>query len=302
MIALAIHGGAGVISKTELSTEQEKAYKLGLEIAIDKGYHVLQNGGSALDAVQASIVELENYPLFNAGKGSVFTNDERNELDASIMCGIDLSCGAVTAVTSLANPILVANAVRLHSPHVLMCGTGAETFAKQMGFEFVSSAYFFTQHRYDALLKAKERDIIARDHDIHVKTRGTVGAVALDSKGNLAAGTSTGGLTNKRFGRIGDSPIIGAGTYADNKFAAISCTGHGEDFIRHVVAYDVIAQMKYGSKSLTESALHTIAQLPSDCGGLIAIDKNGNICMPFNTEGMYRACVSSNSENEILIH
>lgn len=301
-ISLAIHGGAGVISKNSLSDLQEKEYKNGLKTALQEGFTVLENKGTALDAVQKAVTVLEDFPLFNAGKGSVFTHEETNEMDASIMCGKTKQSGAVAAVKNIKNPIKLARFVMEKSPHILLIADGALQFAKEMDIEIMPDEYFFTEYRYQALQKAKQINIIARDHDINIKTRGTVGAVALDSFGNLAAATSTGGLTNKRFGRVGDSPIIGAGTYADNFYAAVSCTGHGEDFIQNVVAFDLIARMKYLKNDLKLAAESVLQNLPDDCGGFIAIDKHGNIIMPFNTEGMYRGCIANDLELQTWIY
>jgi beta-aspartyl-peptidase (threonine type) len=301
-LSLAIHGGAGVISKNSLSVLQEKEYKDGLKTALQEGYTILENNGTALDAVQKAVTVLENFPLFNAGKGSVFTHEETNEMDASIMCGKTKQSGAVAAVKNIKNPIILARFVMEKSPHVLLIADGALQFAKEMNVEIMPDEYFFTEHRYQALQKAKQNNIIVRDHDINIKTRGTVGAVALDSFGNLAAATSTGGLTNKRFGRVGDSPIVGAGTYADNFYAAVSCTGHGEDFIQNVVAYDLIARMKYLKNDLKVAAENVLQNLPNDSGGFIAIDKQGNIIMPFNTEGMYRGCIANDLELKTWIY
>lgn len=301
-LSLAIHGGAGVISKNSLSVLQEKEYKDGLKTALQEGYTILENNGTALDAVQKAVTVLEDFPLFNAGKGSVFTHEETNEMDASIMCGKTKQSGAVAAVKNIKNPIILARFVMEKSPHVLLIADGALQFAKEMNVEIMPDEYFFTEHRYQALQKAKQNNIIVRDHDINIKTRGTVGAVALDSFGNLAAATSTGGLTNKRFGRVGDSPIVGAGTYADNFYAAVSCTGHGEDFIQNVVAYDLIARMKYLKNDLKVAAANVLQNLPNDSGGFIAIDKQGNIIMPFNTEGMYRGCIANDLELKTWIY
>jgi len=300
--SLAIHGGAGVITKNSLSKTQETQYNAALKESLEAGYKVLSNNGSALQAVEQAVIVLEDCPLFNAGKGSVFTHDETIEMDASIMCGKTLQCGAVASVKHVKNPVVAARLVMEKSPHVLLIGNGALHFAKDNHLPIMPDDYFFTEHRFEALQKAKKENKIARDHDIQTKTRGTVGAVALDVFGNLAAATSTGGLTNKRFGRVGDSPIIGAGTYSDNNFAAVSCTGHGEDFIRNVVSYDVIARMKYENIALENAAYKVLQGLPDDCGGFIAVDKNGNVVMPFNTEGMYRGMVGSDIEIQTFIY
>lgn len=252
-----------------------------------------------MEAVQKSINIMENSPLFNAGKGAVFTHDEKNSLDASIMDGKTLNAGAIAGVTNVKNPINLSYEVMINSPHVLLSGEGAETFAKEQRLEIVDPSYFFTQNRYDALqrVKAKEKSSFY-DPNIDDSKYGTVGCVALDENGNLAAGTSTGGMTNKKWGRIGDSPIIGAGTYANNKTCAISSTGWGEYFIRGVVAYDISAQMEYTGKSLSEASKGVIEKLEDlgGNGGVIALDGEGNISMEFNTAGMYRASIDVNQE------
>ncbi len=306
---LVIHGGAGTILKKYMSPEKEKAYSKSLEHALEVGYGILEKGGSALDAVEATVRILEDDPLFNAGRGSVFTHDGRNELDASIMNGADLKAGSVAGVTTIKNPITAARAVMERSEHVMMVGPGAEKFASSMGLEIVDPSYFKTEARWKALLQAREQDSVKAvlDHSyqeplneqfepVHQPGNrdnkyGTVGAVALDKFGNLAAGTSTGGMTNKKFGRVGDAPIIGAGTYANNQTAAISCTGWGEFFIRLVMAKSVSDMMEFGRLSLKkasdEMVMKRLVALGGD-GGLIAVDKDGNIAMPFNTDGMYR--------------
>lgn len=308
--SLAIHGGAGTILKSTMTPEKELAYTQALTDAIRAGESVLKNGGAALDAVEKAIISLENNPLFNAGRGAVFTNEGKNELDASIMNGKDLTAGAVAGVRNIKNPISLARAVMEKSEHVLLAGTGAEAFAKSIGAEFADDAYFFTQQRFDQLQQAKESGTVIMDHTeptegTEGKKFGTVGAVALDVHGNLAAGTSTGGMTNKKFGRAGDSPIIGAGTYANNNTCAISCTGHGEFFIRAVVAYDISCLMEYKGLSLKEACdvvvMDKLVKLGGE-GGLIAVDRHGNIELPFNSEGMYRGKVSSGSEMYIGIY
>ncbi|MCC7466289.1 MAG: isoaspartyl peptidase/L-asparaginase, partial [Saprospiraceae bacterium] len=290
--ALAIHGGAGAISKANMTPEKEAEYRAALDSALTIGEKVLQDGGSALDAVSQTIVYLENCPLFNAGRGAVFTHDGKNELDASIMDGITQKAGAIGGVTTVKNPILLARAVMEQSVHVLLTGSGAEQFAKEKGLEMVDPKWFFTQDRWDTLQKALERE--KGDNRTGAlppvdEKFGTVGCVALDRQGNLAAGTSTGGMTNKRWNRLGDAPIIGAGTYASNDACAVSCTGHGEYFIRYAVAHDVWAQMIYGGKSLQEATNqiihHKLVEKGGE-GGLIALDKSGNINQPFNSEGM----------------
>lgn len=289
---LAIHGGAGNLVKGKISDSLEQAYLRKLKEATEVGYAILENNGSSLDAVVAAIEILENSPLFNAGKGAVFTHEGKNELDASIMNGSNLQAGAVAGVSRIKNPIKSARAVLEKSKHVMLSGKGAEEFAASVGLDTVSPTYFFTQKRFESL----QRAISAEKH-------GTVGVVCLDKKGNLAAGTSTGGMTNKKFGRIGDSPIIGAGTYADEN-CAVSCTGHGEYFIRYAVAYDVAAQIKYAQKSLkqaTEEIINTKLKNAGGSGGLIAMDKDGNISMPFNTSGMFRAFKTNQKETQAFI-
>ncbi|MDH3648421.1 MAG: isoaspartyl peptidase/L-asparaginase [Saprospiraceae bacterium] len=296
--ALAIHGGAGVITKENMLEGEEKAYRQILEEALSIGEQMLQDGSSAIQAVTAACVFMEDSPLFNAGKGSVFTNGGINEMDASIMDGKNLNAGAVGGVRSIRNPILAAKAVLEKSEHVFLTGKGAEDFAEQQGIQKVEPDYFFTERRWKALQEqlTKEPGSTALDHSD--RKHGTVGAVALDHHGNLAAATSTGGMTNKRFNRIGDSPIIGAGTYANNNTCAVSSTGHGEYFIRFAVAHDVSAQMEYGNKTLKEAGNHIIHNKLVEAGGtggIISLDKDGNIHMPFNTEGMYRGFVTPNS-------
>ena len=286
-IAIVVHGGAGTILKKNMSDEKEKKYKSKLEEAIRTGYQVLQNGGTSLDAVEQTIMVLEDSPLFNAGKGAVFTHDKRNELDASIMEGSNLKAGAVAGVTHIKNPIRAARAVMEKSEHVLLAREGAEQFARLQKLDSVSPTYFFTEKRARSLERA-----------IKDEKFGTVGCVALDQNGNIAAGTSTGGMTNKKWGRIGDSPIIGAGTYANNKTCGVSSTGWGEYFIRGVVAHDISAMMEYGGKSLKESANHVIHHKLTELGGtggIIALDQKGNMAMEFNTEGMYRGYMTEDS-------
>ncbi len=294
--AIAIHGGAGTILQSTMTPEKELAYKKALEDAIIAGESILKSNGSALDAVEKAIISLENNPLFNAGKGSVFNHLGKHEMDASIMNGYDLSAGAVTGVTNIKNPIALSKAIMQLSEHVFMCGEGANQFAKTVNAEFMPDDYFYTQMRYDQLQLAKQSDSITLDHTTERKF-GTVGAVALDITGNLAAGTSTGGMTNKKYGRVGDSPMIGAGTYANNNTCAISCTGHGELFIRSVVAYDISCLMEYKGLSLKEACdivVHQKLVKIGGEGGLIALDKNGNIELPFNSDGMYRASKKNN--------
>ncbi|MEM6684400.1 MAG: isoaspartyl peptidase/L-asparaginase [Bacteroidota bacterium] len=296
-IGLVIHGGAGTILKKNMTPEREAQYKAALEKAAKKGYEILQKGGSSLDAVEQTIHILENSPLFNAGKGAVFANNGKNELDASIMEGKTLNAGAVAGVTNLKNPISAARKVMENSDHVLLARKGAEEFAVAQGLEVVDTSYFYTEARYKSLQRAREGDKDKAAYiDPYIKDYkyGTVGCVALDTNGNLAAGTSTGGMTNKRWNRIGDSPIIGAGTYANNKTCAVSGTGHGEYFIRAAVAHDISALMEYKNMSLQEAASEVIQNKLKNLGGdggIIAIDAKGNLVAEFNTPGMYRAMV-----------
>jgi beta-aspartyl-peptidase (threonine type) len=315
--ALVIHGGAGTILKSQMTPEKEKLYMQGLNDALTTGNDVLAKGGTALDAVVAAIKVLEDNPLFNAGKGAVFTNEGKNEMDAAIMDGSNLKAGSVAGVTTIRNPITAARAVMDKSEHVMMTGKGAEKFAQQSGCTIVDPSYFFTQERWDALQKAKAEDSTKTflDHDSSKSLLkqpdnrdykyGTVGCVALDIYGNLAAGTSTGGMTNKKFGRVGDAPIIGAGTYANNATCAISCTGWGEFYIRLVMAKTISDRMELAHQSLKDASdemiMKQLGALGGD-GGMIAIDKNGNIAMPFNTEGMYRAYMTSEGKKEIEIY
>jgi beta-aspartyl-peptidase (threonine type) len=318
---IAIHGGAGTILKQHMTAEKEKAYLEKLNEALMAGYTILEKGGSALDAVEVSIKIMEDSPLFNAGKGSVFTNAETIEMDASIMDGSNLKAGAIAGVKTIKNPIVAARAVMEKSEHVFLIGDGAEAFATKQGIEIVSPDYFKDENRLQQLRKIKEQEKTILDHDGEKgeinseiefnpeidkdKKYGTVGAVALDKQGNLAAATSTGGMTNKRYGRVGDAPIIGAGTYANNATCAVSCTGHGEYFIRNVVAYDVSALMEYKGLSLQKAAewvVNNKLEKQDARGGLIAIDQKGNISMPFNTPGMYRACIDANGNKTIKIY
>lgn len=313
--SIAIHGGAGTISAASLSPQQEKAIRDKLKQAVDTGYKVLDKGGNSLDAVQAAINVLENSPFFNAGVGAVYTFDGGHELDASVMDGNTMNAGAVAGVKHIKNPIDLARKVMEKSPHVMLYGQGAEEFALTQQFRLVSNSHFDTPHRYAQLLDAKASNIEAErvnggDHQASVAQLpanykyGTVGAVALDKQGNLAAGTSTGGMTAKRFGRIGDSPVIGAGTYAENGVCAISATGHGEYFIRYQVAGDICAKVKYQQKSIIQAADEVINQRllsAGGTGGVIAIDQRGNIATPFNTEGMYRATRSKGQAATVMI-
>lgn len=308
--AIAIHGGAGTILKSTMTPEKELAYNSALRDAIEAGEAILKYGGAALDAVERAVVCLENNPLFNAGKGAVFTHNGKHEMDASLMDGHNLKAGAVAGVSNVKNPISLARAVMEDSEHVLLAGAGAMEFAKKVNAEFANDEYFFVQMRYDQLQQAIKNDSVILDHtegdqENGERKFGTVGAVAIDMKGNLAAATSTGGMTNKKHGRIGDSPLIGAGTYANNNTCAISCTGHGELFIRSVVAYDISCLMEYKGLSLKQACdivvMDKLVKIGGE-GGLVAIDKNGHIELPFNSEGMYRAKKSSDEELFIGIY
>ncbi|PHI35381.1 beta-aspartyl-peptidase [Pseudoalteromonas sp. GCY] len=313
--AIAIHGGAGTIERSNFTPEKEKQYKAKLEEAVEAGYKVLEQGGESLDAVTVAINILEDSPFFNAGKGAVYTYDEGHELDASIMDGRNRQAGAVAGVKHIKNPINLAKEVMQHSVHVMLSGEGAEDFAKKRGFTLVENNYFDTDARYQSLLKAKKRlqmkeaatkDYQAAHQQLESQYKmGTVGAVALDKQGNLAAGTSTGGMTAKRFGRIGDSPVIGAGTFADNRSCAVSATGHGEYFIRYNVAADICARVAYQNKSIEKAGQEVIFDTLypiGGTGGVIIVDPKGNISMPFNTAGMYRASKSSTTQTYVGIY
>jgi len=324
---LVIHGGAGTINRGDMTPEMEKAYKDALTAALQKGYDKLKSGSPALDAIQAAITYMEDSPLFNAGKGAVLTSEGKAELDAAIMNGSNLTAGSVAGVTTVKNPILAARAVMEKSVHVMMAGKGADQFAASQGLEIVDPSYFIIEKRVKALEKVKAADSIKiinekskkstgnnnsefpkpllKQKENHDYKYGTVGAVALDRYGNMAAGTSTGGMMNKKFGRIGDAPVIGAGTYANNATCAISCTGWGEYFIRLVMAKSVSDLMEYKNLSLENAANEMIMKkLPSlgGDGGLIAVDKNGNIAMPFNTSGMYRGYVKMDGKVVVEIY
>ncbi len=290
---LVIHGGAGTLSRKVITQEQEARYRASLDSALQVGERILSAGGSALDAVTEVVAWLEDCPLFNAGRGAVFTHEGRNELDASIMDGRSQMAGAVGGVTTVKNPIRLARLVMEKSPHVFLVREGAEQFALENGLDTVSPSWFFTSERWEVLRQMQQRDKKRSDAGPSSDSRplGTVGAVALDRQGNLAAATSTGGMTNKRWNRLGDTPVIGAGTYASNDACAVSCTGHGEYFIRYAVAHDVWARMVYGGASLQEAAYEVVMKKLVEKGGeggLIAVDRSGNIAMPFNSEGMYR--------------
>lgn len=304
---LAIHGGAGTILKENMTAEMERAYRNGLEDALNAGFRLLQNGGSAIDAVKAAVISLEDNILFNAGRGAVFAKDGGQEMDASIMDGHNLMAGAVSAVTNIRNPIELAHAVMTKSEHVMLNGDGANAFAESINIKTESDEYFFSEFRYDQWLKMRETEGTALDHNVQVadKKFGTVGAVACDQFGNIAAATSTGGMTNKQFGRVGDSPIIGAGTYANNKTCAISCTGHGEIFIRAVAAYDVSCLMEYQGLSLQQAmekvVLDKLVKMEGE-GGMIGVDANGNAALIFNSAGMYRGLQNSDGIKEVNIY
>lgn len=310
--SIAIHGGAGTILKEDMTPELETAYLHGLEEALMAGYAVLEAGGTATNAVKAAVVVLEDNVLFNAGRGSVFTKKGLQEMDAAIMDGTNLRAGAVAGVRSVRNPIELAAEVMNHSNHVFLSGKGANDFAIKQGIKLEPDEYFFSQFRYDQWKSIRDSDNYSLDHThqeveelMRDKKFGTVGAVACDMRGNIAAATSTGGMTNKKYGRIGDSPLIGCGTYANNKTCAISCTGHGEPFIRAVAAYDVSCLMEYKGHSLKEAmdivVNKKLVELEGE-GGMIGADAQGNISMPFNSAGMYRAMQNSIGEKEVVIY
>lgn len=309
-IAIAVHGGAGTTAPADLSAETEAQVRATLEQAVRAGHQVLDEGGISLDAVQAAVMVLEDSPLFNAGKGAVFNHDGINEMDAAIMNGADLNAGAVSGLRTIRNPVLAARAVMDHSPHVLLFGQGAEQFAADRGLAQVDPVYFYTQRRWLQLKSAreKEREFGLRDASNpgpgQDRIFSTVGAVALDRHGNLAAATSTGGLTNKRFGRVGDVPVIGAGTYANNASCAVSATGHGEYFIRSVVAFDICAQLEYRGLTLEQATeevvMNKLVQRGGN-GGVIAIDASGNLSLRFNTRGMYRAALDKSGNLTVAI-
>jgi beta-aspartyl-peptidase (threonine type) len=303
MFGIVIHGGAGTLPRAEMSGEAERKYRAALSEAVEAGYTVLQDGGASLDAVTRAVVLLEDNPLFNAGRGSVFTLDGRNELDASIMEGHTLKAGAVCGLTRIRNPVELARAVMERSEHVMLAGAGAEEFASSQGLSFVPQSYFATAERWQQLERIRSGEIgLSRYTISHV---GTVGAVALDTHGHLAAATSTGGMTGKRFQRIGDSPIIGAGTYADDRSCAVSATGHGEIFIRAAVAHDICARMRYGGRSIGEAVREVIfgeLRALGGEGGVIAIDAQGEIAMEFNSEGMFRASRKAGEQTLIGIY
>ncbi len=309
--AIVIHGGAGTIKKANITSEQETAYREKLQEALNVGYAILEKGGTSLEAIQKTINVMEDSPLFNAGKGAVFNSAGKNELDASIMDGKTLNSGAVAGVSHIRNPINAARIVMDSTRHVLLSGKGAEDFAKQHGLVFVEDNYFHTEKRYNQLLKAQKKDKVQLDHSaintnelIDDHKYGTVGAVALDKNGNIAAATSTGGMTNKKYGRIGDSPLIGAGTYANNNTCGVSCTGTGEYFIRTLAAHEASSLMQYKNLPLQEAFENVIAQIGDlgGDGGMVGLDKEGNIAWFFNTEGMYRGYKKSNGEDVIQFY
>ncbi|TAE89559.1 MAG: isoaspartyl peptidase/L-asparaginase [Bacteroidetes bacterium] len=304
--AIAVHGGAGTILRSLMTPDKEKRYTEALADAIAAGYDILKRGGTSVDAVEAAVTSLENFPLFNAGRGSVFTNKGTHEMDASVMDGKTLEAGAVSGISNVQNPIQLARLVKDKSGHVFLCGKEAEHFARLMDLPFQPNEYFFEEGRYKQWLEVKDSETYQLDHTIRDEKKfGTVGAVAMDMNGNLAAATSTGGMTNKRFGRIGDTPIIGSGTYANNNTCAISCTGHGEYFMRAVVAYDISCLIEYKGLSLKEACDYVVKDKLVKFGGeggLIAIDRHGNIELPFNSEGMYRGWKTENERTEIRIY
>jgi L-asparaginase / beta-aspartyl-peptidase len=315
LFTLAIHGGAGTILRQDMTAEKELAYRQALEEALEAGYRLLEKGGTALAAVRASVCTLEDNILFNAGKGAVFGKDGTQEMDASIMDGSNRMAGAVSAVRNIKNPVELAYAIMTKSPHVMLNGRGAYEFALQQGLKTEPDEYFYSSFRYEQWKQMQGSDETALDHNVKLhpvtntagdgKKFGTVGAVALDSSGNIAAATSTGGMTNKQYGRVGDSPIIGAGTYANNATCAISCTGHGEPFIRAVTAYDVSCLMEYKGLSLEEAmslVVHDKLMKIDGEGGMIGADTKGNVAMVFNSDGMYRGMKTSDGRYEVAIY
>lgn len=305
-IALAIHGGAGTILKSSMTPEKEAAYTAALQAALDAGYAVLEANGTATDAVEQAVMVLEDSPLFNAGRGSVYTSEGTHEMDASIMEGQHREAGAVTTISGVRNPVALARLVMDKSDHVFLAGDGALQFARSQNARFEDKEWFHDEFRYQQWLEVKDSGKVQLDHTVAGEEKfGTVGAVALDAHGNLAAATSTGGMTNKKFGRVGDSPMIGAGTYANNTTCAVSCTGSGEFFIRGVAAYDVSAIMEFTGASLEQASSEVVQKRLMEIngdGGLIAVDTAGNIAMPFNTDGMYRGCKNSEGLDEIAIY
>jgi beta-aspartyl-peptidase (threonine type) len=306
-VAIVIHGGAGTITRASMTKEMDAAIRASLKSSVEAGHAVLLAGGTSTEAVIAAINVMEDSPLFNAGKGAVFNAAGNHEMDASIMEGAGLAAGAIASVSGIKNPINLAHKVMTDSEHVMLMGEGAETFARQQGFEMADPAYFHTDFRWQQLQRIKARESARQDitvDDQHDQWFSTVGAVALDQQGNLAAGTSTGGTSNKRWGRVGDSPIIGAGTYASNNSCAVSATGHGEFFIRHVVAYNICNRVELGTPlaEAAETVVNDILVKAGGEGGVIAIDRDGNISSPFNSEGMYRASIDTDGELKISIY
>ncbi|AVI50327.1 beta-aspartyl-peptidase [Pukyongia salina] len=304
--SIAIHGGAGTLIKGLMTPQLEASYKAALDTALEEGYAILEQGGTAIDAIEKAVCLLEDSPLFNAGKGSVFTAEGTHEMDAAIMDGSNLNAGAVSLITGIRNPVTLARDVMERSNHVFLAGEGAMRFAAELGYEKLEPEYFYDEVRYRQWQGIKDSDTFQLDHSVKKDGKfGTVGAVACDGFGNIAAATSTGGMTNKKWGRVGDSPMIGSGNYANNKTCAVSCTGSGEYFIRGVVAYDVSCLMEFKNMSLAEAASEVIykriTKINGD-GGLIAVDAEANITMPFNTEGMYRAFKTSRGDKEIGIY
>lgn len=311
-VSIAIHGGAGTILPEHMTPELEAAYRNALEAATMAGYSLLAKGGSACEAVVAAVMVLEDEPLFNAGRGSVFTHTGQHEMDAAMMCGHNLTAGAVAGVSNVRNPVALASRVMTNSDHVMLAGSGAEAFALQQGLPMAGADYFFSPYRYEQWKAMRDADTFALDHNVQVagnllkdKKFGTVGAVACDAQGNIAAATSTGGMTNKKYNRIGDTPIIGAGCYANNATCAISSTGHGELFIRAVAAYDVSCLMEYAGLSLEQAmekvVMHKLVAIGGE-GGMIGVDAFGNIAMLFNSTGMYRAAKTDSTELFIGIY
>jgi L-asparaginase / beta-aspartyl-peptidase len=303
---IAIHGGAGTIRKRDLTPVVEKAYKDGLLAALNAGYSILEKGGTALDAVKAAVMNLEDNILFNAGRGSVFTNKGHHEMDASIMSGKDLQAGAVTGVQGIRNPVALAYEIMKRTEHIMLSGDGAVEFAAEIGMPLETDEYFYSEFRYKQWEQVRDTDSSALDHNINTEKKfGTVGAVACDKNGDIAAATSTGGMTNKKFGRVGDTPLIGCGTYANNKTCAISATGHGELFMKAVAAYDVSALMEYKNYSLQQAMDEVVNKklvAIEGEGGMIGVDAKGNAALVFNSKGMYRAVKNSNGRMEIAIY
>lgn len=304
MMAIAIHGGAGTLSRDRTSAAEERLYLRGLQAALDAGYARLERGESSLEAVTAAVCVLEDDPLFNAGRGAVLTRDGLAELDASVMDGRTLAAGAVTGLRHIRNPVLLARSVMEHSPHVMLAGSGAEEFARSIGMDTVSNEYFRTPARQRQLHRLLGGAAEQENDLAGVDSTGTVGAVALDAQGNLAAATSTGGMTGKRWGRVGDSPILGAGTYASNAGCAVSATGHGEYFIRVAVAHDICARMQYGGATLADAAIQALAGVKAlgGNGGVVAVSPAGEVALEFNSEGMFRGVRTSRGRNEVSIY